>query len=189
MSNPVRNEPIPYTAGRKMYDSDSHVMETLTWLTDHAAPEQRGLIEPLATEKGGAGVRKAIAKAEARRADPEATRELLQQPLISGPKGWAAYGASTPEERLQALDLLGFEKQLVFPTFSMGQFAYSSRLDVLYGGTDMLNRAMGRFCAGDGRLLPVGFAPLLDPALALEAVRAGLRQGIKAFRPEILCAC
>jgi len=54
------SQTTPYAAGRKMYDSDSHVMETLTWLSDHATPEQQGLIGPLATEKGGAGVRKAI---------------------------------------------------------------------------------------------------------------------------------
>lgn len=170
-----------YSTGRKMYDSDSHVMETIDWLTSHARPEQQGLIKPLATNKGGAGVRKAIEMAEARRADPQATRELLQQPLISGPKGWAAYGASTPEERSHALDLLGFDKQLVFPTFAMGQFAYSSDRDVLYGGTEMLNRAMGQFCGSDERLLAVGFVPLLDPALALEAVQLGLTRGIRAF--------
>lgn len=173
--------PDSYAAGRKMYDSDSHVMETLTWLSEHASPEQRGLIGPLVTEKGGAGVRKAIEQAEARRADPEATAQLLKEPLISGPKGWAAYGASTPAERSHALDLLGFEKQLVFPTFAMGQFAYSSDPEKLYGGTDMLNRAMGEFCRHDERLLAVGFAPLLDPQLALEAVQNGLRQGIRAF--------
>jgi uncharacterized protein len=169
-----------YAEGRKMYDADSHVMETLTWLTDHATEAQRGLLKPLATEKGGAGVRKAIGAAEARRADPAATAKLLEQPLISGPKGWAAYGASTPQERSHALDLLGFEKQLVFPTFAMGQFAHSKDADVLYGGTDMLNRAMGGFCADDDRLLAVGFAPLDDPKLALEAVRAALAHGIRA---------
>ncbi|MEZ5559936.1 MAG: amidohydrolase family protein, partial [Pseudomonadales bacterium] len=167
--------------GRRIYDADSHLMETLTWLTDHAAPGQEALIKPLATEKGGAGVRKAIAAADARRADAEATRKLLEQPLISGPKGWAAYGASCPVERSRALDLLGFERQLVFPTFALGQFAASRDLDVLYGGTDMLNRAMGDFCAADARLMPVGFAPLLDPKLALEAVRAGIARGISAF--------
>jgi predicted TIM-barrel fold metal-dependent hydrolase len=179
-TNPAGNQ-ATYACGRKMYDSDSHVMETPDWLTSHARPEQAGLIQPLATRKGGAGVRHAIAAAAARRADPAATRELLQQPLISGPKGWAAYGASTPEERSHALDLLGFEKQLVFPSFALGQFAFSDDRDVLYGGTEMLNRAMGEFCRHDERLLPVGFVPLLDPALALEAVQAGLGEGIAAF--------
>jgi uncharacterized protein len=175
------NASSSYAAGRKMYDSDSHLMETLDWLTDHATPEQQGLIKPLATNKGGAGVRKAIEAAEARRADAAATADLLRQPLISGPKGWAAYGASTADERSRALDLLGFEKQLVFPTFAMGQFAYSTDLDVLYAGTDMLNRAMSQFCSADDRLLAVGFAPLLDPQLALEAVRDGITRGIQAF--------
>lgn len=172
---------MSYAQGRRIHDADSHVMETLDWLTSYAKPEQAGLIRAEATRSGGAGVEKAIAKAAARRADPAATAELLEQPLISGPKGWAAYGATTPEERSHALDLLGFEKQLVFPTFALGQFARSKDPDVLYGGTDMLNRHMADFCRADPRMLAVGYVPLNDPALALEAVRAGLQDGIAAF--------
>lgn len=170
-----------YAAGRKIYDSDSHVMETLDWLTSYARPEQEGLIREEATRAGGVGVEKAIEQAKARRADPEATRALLEKPLISGPKGWAAYGATTPDERRHALDLLGFEKQLVFPTFSVGQFARAKDSDVLYGGADMLNRHMADFCSGDDRLLAVGYVPLRDPALALATVEAGIRDGIGAF--------
>lgn len=172
---------MTYAAGRKIYDSDSHVMETLDWLTAYARPEQRGLIREAATRAGGVGVTKAIDKAKTRRADPEATTRLLETPLISGPKGWAAYGATTPEERRHALDLLGFERQLVFPTFSLGQFARSKELDVLYGGADMLNRHMADFCREDPRLDAVGYVPLKDPGLALEAVEAGVRDGIAAF--------
>lgn len=169
-----------YAQGRRILDADSHVMETLDWLTSWARPGQEHLISPEATRKGGSGVEKAIAKAAARRADPEATRELLEKPLISGPKGWAAYGATTPEERRHALDLLGFQKQLVFPTFSIGQFAASKDLDVLYGGADMLNRHMADFCAGDDRLQAVGYVPLRDPALALSATRDALDAGVEA---------
>jgi predicted TIM-barrel fold metal-dependent hydrolase len=164
-----------------MFDADSHVMETLDWLSSYAKPEQAGLIGPLATESGGAQVATAIDAAERRHADPVATAELLANPLISGPKGWNAYGAFDPNERSRALDLLGFEKQLVFPTFSLGQFARSGRLEKLYGGTDMLNRRMADFCRSDDRLLGVGYVPLKDPALALEAVRDGIKAGIDAF--------
>ena len=170
-----------YANGRRMFDSDSHLMETLNWLSSYAKPEQAGLIGPLATESGGAKVVETIAAAQARNADAAATAKLLEQPLISGPKGWNAYGAFDPQERSRALDLLGFEKQIVFPTFSIGQFARSSRLEKLYGGTDMLNRRMADFCRHDARLLPVGYVPLKDPKLALEAVRDGLADGIKAF--------
>jgi hypothetical protein len=64
-----------------MYDSDSHVMETLNWLSDQASPEQRGLIGPLVTEKGGAGVRKAIDQAEARRGGASGMGALLPRQL------------------------------------------------------------------------------------------------------------
>ena len=170
-----------YAGGRRMFDSDSHVMETLNWLSSYAKPEQAGLVGPLATESGGAKLVETVAAAEARHADPQATAKLLETPLISGPKGWHAYGAFDPKERSHALDLLGFERQLVFPTFSIGQFARSSRLDKLYGGTDMLNRRMADFCRHDARLLPVGYVPLKDPKLALDAVREGLAHGIRAF--------
>ncbi len=170
-----------YAQGRRMFDADSHIMETVDWLSSYANPGQEGLIKPLATEKGGAGILGTIEKAMARNQDPAATEELLKEHPISGPKGWHAYGAFDPAERSQALDLLGFEKQLVFPTFSIGQFAFSKRLEKLYGGTDMLNRRMADFCRDDERLLAVGYVPLRDPGLALEAVRDGIKQGIKAF--------
>ncbi len=164
-----------------MFDADSHLMETLDWLSSYATPAQAGLIGPLATEAGGAKIVETIAAAQARHANPQATAELLSQPLISGPKGWHAYGAFDPAERSRALDLLGFEKQLVFPTFSIGQFAHSSKLEKLYGGTDMLNRHMADFARHDARLLPVGYVPLRDPKLALQAVRDGIAAGIAAF--------
>jgi len=39
---------------------------------------------------------------------------------VAGPKGWLAHGATDSAERRRTLDLLGFEKQLVFATFSSG---------------------------------------------------------------------
>lgn len=170
-----------YARGRRLFDADSHLMETVGWLAEYAMPEQRGLVKPLATEKGGANIIALIDAAAKRRADPEATRKLLETPLISGPKGWAAYGATDPAERSHALDLLGFEHQLVFPTFAMGQFAGSSDLDVLYGGTDMLNRRMADFGRADARLLPVGYIPLRKPELALAAAQMAIADGVRAI--------
>ena len=172
---------MSYAAGRKIFDADSHIMETVDWLASYATEQQQGLIKPLATERGGKGIYKAIKQAQARVQDPAATAELLEQPLISGPKGWAAYGAFDSNERSHALDLLGFERQIVFPTFSIGQFALSRNLDKVYAGCDMLNRRMADFCAGDDRLLAVGFVSLRNPALALQAAEDALRQGIRAI--------
>lgn len=171
---------MPYAEGRIYYDSDSHIMETADWLTKYATPEQEGLLKPLSTEKGGKGVMKAIEAANKRRADPEATERLLEQPLISGPKGWAAFGASCRDERSKALDLLGFHKQLVFPTFAMGQFIGSRNVDKVYAGADMLNRSMAEFCGSDDRLLAVGSIPLKDPERALQTAQEAIEMGISA---------
>ena len=170
-----------YAGGRRIFDADSHIMETLDWLGSYATQAQQGLIRPLATERGGKGIYKAIKQAEKRVADSAATAELLKQPLISGPKGWAAYGAFDAEERSHALDLLGFERQIVFPTFSIGQFAHSRNLDKVYAGCDMLNRHMADFCANDERLLGVGFVSLRDPERALKAAQDAIGNGIRAI--------
>jgi predicted TIM-barrel fold metal-dependent hydrolase len=170
-----------YAQGRVFYDADSHIMETLEWLHSHATEAEAPLLGQLSPANAGTGVKKAIASAEARRSDPDATAKLLEQPLISGPKGWAAYGASTPSERSHALDMLGFARQLVFPTFALGQFARSQDDDVLYAGARALNRGMSSFCAEDKRMLAVGFLPLKDVSRALQVLEAGVSAGIKAF--------
>ena len=172
---------MTYAQGGTFYDSDSHLMETEDWLHSHATAEEAALIGHLNPGNAGLGVHKAIAKAQARRADPEATAKLLQEPIISGPKGWFAYGASTPDERSKALDLLGFQRQLIFPTFALGQFARSGDDAVLYAGANALNRGMARFCAHDPRMLAVGFLPLRDAARAMVALEAGIAEGVKAF--------
>ncbi|MBM4206277.1 MAG: amidohydrolase [Gammaproteobacteria bacterium] len=170
-----------YANGRRLFDADSHLMESVDWLTAYATEAQAGLVKPLITEKGGANIRAAIGAAEARRQDVDRTRELLAQPIISGPKGWGAYGAMDPAERSLALDLLGFEYQLIFPTFAIGQFAASNDPEVVYAGTDMLNRRMADFCRADKRLLPVGYVPLRDPERSVAVVEAAVADGIRAF--------
>jgi len=169
-----------YARGRKCYDADSHIMETADWLASHADPSIRDDLPSFVPQGGkaseaGRTLLGTIDEAEIRRADPEATRQL-EENIIGGPKGWLAHGATDPVERRRTLDLLGFEKQLVFATFSVGQFAFSRDPRIAYGGALAHNRGMLEFCEGDDRLLPVCFLPLLDPALAIEALDAILPQ-------------
>lgn len=171
---------MPYAQGRTYYDSDSHIMETVDWLSGHMEPAKADLIEPLNPKTAGTAVLEAIEAAATRRADAEATVKLLEKPLISGPKGWAAYGASTPDERTKALDLLGFDKQLVFPTFALGQFARSSDEDTVYAGASALNRGMASFCGDDPRMQAVGFVPLSNPERAIASLDEALKAGVSA---------
>ena len=107
--------------------------------------------------------------------------EAVPADVISGPKGWWAPGALDPGVRSEVLDVLDIDAQLVFPTFSLGHFARARDLEVRYGGTRALNRAMAGFCADDARLLPVGYLPLDDPARAAEELDAALDAGIRAI--------
>ena len=48
--------------------------------------------------------------------------------------GWNRLGAFDPKERSHALDLFGFERQLVLPTFAFHQIAHTTDHAVLEAG-------------------------------------------------------
>jgi len=169
---------MPYASGRTTYDADSHLMELSDWLVRYADPGVREKIRPLYLGAAGGLAEQAVADAEARRGDAEKAR-ALEEALMKA-KGWNALGAFDPAERRRALDLLGFERQLVFSTFAATQFLGEDR-DLLYGGTRAHNRAMADFCADDERLIAVGFVPLDDPERAREEVREAIRLGCGAI--------
>ena len=170
-----------YANGRKCYDADSHLMETVDWLTQHADPSVRDDLPTFSPQGGsesdaGRAIFGMIEQAERRRSDCEATSKL-EENVIAGPKGWLAHGATDSAERRRTLDLLGFEKQLVFATFSVGQFAFSRDARIAYGGALAHNRGMFEFCNDDDRMLPVCFLPLLDPERAIDTLDAMLPEG------------
>ncbi len=173
---------MPYAHRPIVLDADSHLMEGLDWLRDHADAETRSLLPDLTglLDKGGAGAGQAIQKGQARVGDAEQTA-ALEQDVIGSAKGWLALGAMDAAERSRALDLLGFSSQLVFSTFSLGLFAFSQDLDVVYGGTSAHNRMMAEFCNQDPRLVGVGFLPLHDPERSLAAVDEALELGCGAL--------
>src|SRR4029077_8568107 len=87
--------------------------------------------------------------------------------------------AFDPTDRSRALDLLGFDAQLVFSTFAPTQFA-GHDLELLYGGARAHNRAMADFCSVDRRLIAVGLVPLEDSELAARGVDEALALGCGA---------
>ena len=163
-----------------VFDADSHLMEVEQWLPGYADPDVRDRLRPLGFEKAGAGAAELMASLPElwkRQQDEDITADVL-----SGPKGWMAPGALDSDVRTRVLDALGISAQLVFPTFSLGQFSggHDSDTDLLYGGTRALNRAMVDFCSHDPRLKAVGFLPLQSPGLAAEVLDEALASGVAA---------
>jgi predicted TIM-barrel fold metal-dependent hydrolase len=148
------------------------------WLGRYADPDVREKIRPLYLGGAGRLADEAVRNAEARRGDADATAQLEEN--VMGAKGWHALGAFDPAERSRALDLLGFDAQLVFSTFAPTQFA-SDDLELLYGGARAHNRAMVDFCSADARMLAVGYVPLQDPHLATRTAREAIDMGCKAI--------
>ncbi|HBZ69681.1 MAG TPA: hydrolase [Deltaproteobacteria bacterium] len=169
---------MPYAEGRTFYDADSHLMELSNWLLQYADPEIRDRVRPLYLGAAGSLAEQAIADAEARRGNAAAA-QALEANLMSA-KGWHALGAFDPAERSRALDLLGFEKQLVFSTFAATQFL-GEDLGLLYGGARAHNRAIAEFCAHDKRLIAVGFAPWGEPSLTAKTAKEAIAMGCGAI--------
>jgi len=171
---------MPYAQNRRYCDADSHIMETVDWVSRHADQEVRAKLPAMSLIKSATAtfdfIHEAVARQEARAGTGEAATDV-----VHGAKGWNAYGAFDPKERAGALDDLGFARQLVFSTFSGGQYLPHPDMDVRYGGIRAHNRAMAAFCKDDPRLIAVGQLSLVDPRRCIAELEEGVRLGCAAF--------
>jgi len=168
---------MPYAEGRIYNDADSHIMELPEWLFGYADPDIRA--QRLPPYYGATGrMREALGK----KRDADHWQKVDINANLMNLKGWDAYGASNAQERTHALDMLGFNCQLVFPSIALSQFwglfnQQQRDPKLLYGGARALNRAMVDFCAQDKRLLPVGFVSLDVPELAERTIEEAVKLG------------
>jgi uncharacterized protein len=170
---------MSYLQGRIAHDADSHVMETREWLVDCVDPEFRDKLRPLYGKEPGR-IDRLLDQAKLRLGDEAATAVASEAP-IAGPKGWVAYGAFDPSERSRCLDLLGFASQLIFPTAGLLPVTTARDEPTRYAATRAYNRAIGRFCEKDPRLLGVAYVPLDDPDRAGDAIIEALALGCRAI--------
>jgi predicted TIM-barrel fold metal-dependent hydrolase len=98
--------------------------------------------------------------------------------IRKGPKWHAALGAVDPVERGRALDLLGFDHQVVYSSLCAPLFDLRDD-DVRRAGYRAHNRAVATFCADDPRLLGVAMCDLDDVDAAIAEVRAAHDLGLR----------
>ena len=174
---------MTYAGDRLIYDADSHLMELPHFLSRHADASIRDRL-PSLEEVGitAEGIRMTGLRGD-RGHPPEVVADLkaLGDNLTKGPKWHDALGAFHGAERSEALDLLGFERQVIFSTFCARKIFAEPDLDVAYGTAAAHNRAMAEFCGDDARLMGVGMVPLTDPDRALVEIDRALELGMKAI--------
>jgi uncharacterized protein len=171
---------MTYAANRFCCDADSHIMETRDWVANFADPLVRARLPEMSLLKSGtksfAIIHDAVAKQRER-----AVRGAPAVDVVKGQKGWSAPGAFDAVERRAALDDLGFQRQLVFSTFSATQYLHHDDMDIRYGGIRAHNRAMSAFCGNDARLIAAGQLSLADPIRCVAEMSEGVRLGCGAF--------
>ena len=162
---------MTYAGAQRMLDADSHLMELPGFLDPFIDRDMRDQLKHREMSRLAPMLDAAAAAAERRRADPQKRAEAEDRLLED--KGWSALGAFDPAERTRALDLFGFDGQLVFATFATAMFVGRDE-DLLYAGSAAHNRAVAAFCEDDPRLLPVAFVPLVDPERAVRALEEAI---------------
>lgn len=170
-----------YAAGRRIVDIDAHILEPKGWLRSYASAAVQDQIPELG--EGDSNFNQLLDDSY-RDYDQRKNDEILQSKLASEfmsmpRKGWMSLGGWDVDERRQALDLLGFDCQLIFPTGSFEQIMQtptSVRLEAVRA----MNRGMLDFCQ-DPRLLASAYVPFeFGPEIALELIAEAVANKVTA---------
>ena len=171
---------MTYAGDRTIYDADSHLMELPDFLLRHADAKTKTLLPDLSTLLTGAFDPDVYAGKEAH--DPDYANELaaLGNNLTRGPKWHEALGAFNGAERARALDLLGFQRQIIFSSFCARLIFAAPNDDIGYATAAAHNRAMAAFCEADSRLMGVGMVSLSNLQSATQEIDRIIEAGLAA---------
>jgi len=164
---------MTYVKDRRVIDADSHLMEWPGFLTDYAPAAIRSDLPVIAGGSSGFQTKAYERSVEARAALVALGDDLVRK----GPKWHEALGAIDPNERREALDLLGFECQVVYSSLCAPLFGITDS-SLRYAAYRAHNRAMAEFCANDPRLRGVALCDLDEPDGSLAELDFALDLGL-----------
>lgn len=172
---------MSYAGERIIYDADSHLMELPDYLTAYADVSIRDRLPVIGESSTAIFDPRDYVETRAHRPSNVDKLLALGDNLTKGPKWHEALGAFNGDERGQALNLLGFRRQVVFSSFCARLIFGAADAELAYGAAAAQNRAMADFVNADTRLIGVAMVPLDDPDKALAEIEASLDMGLGAI--------
>ncbi len=170
-----------YAAGRRIVDIDAHILEPKGWLRSYASAAAQDQIPELG--EGDSNFDQLLDDSyrdyDQRKNDENLQRKLASEFMSMPRKGWMSFGGWDVDERRQALDLLGFDCQLIFPTGSFEQIMQTPT-SVRPEAVRAMNRGMLDFCQ-DPRLLASAYVPFeFGPEIALNLIAEAVANKVTA---------
>jgi predicted TIM-barrel fold metal-dependent hydrolase len=178
---------MTYARGREVHDADSHIFEPPDFYEPYIERSIAGRVPPLYS--GSSGFSVADFEKVARLHDEPDFRMAGEENLMQR-KLWEAMGAFKKDDRSKAIDLLGFNRQIIYDSFLrliLRELEQGDDMDLLYGLGRAHVRAMVDFCGRDDRLIAAGYVPLADPARSIEAMKFALESGCRAVTMAADC--
>lgn len=172
---------MPYIENRIVHDADAHTMELPNWFDDYADKNiQKAFRERFRGNKG-------LAQTYFENIDEDhqtSTYQEKNEEELMIRKNYDALGSFNSKDRSEALDLLGVQSQLVFPTSPnvwLESLEHGDDIDMLYSVAEATNRAQIDFCSDDKRLLPVTYIPLANIDRSIEIAKLAIQSGSSAL--------
>ena len=170
-----------YAAGRRIVDIDAHILEPKGWLRSYASAAAQDQIPELG--EGDSNFDQLLDDSyrdyDQRKNDENLQRKLASEFMSMPRKGWMSFGGWDVDERRQALDLLGFDCQLIFPTGSFEQIMQTPT-SVRPEAVRAMNRGMLDFCQ-DPRLLASAYVPFeFGQEIALDLIAEAVANKVTA---------
>ena len=164
-------------------DADSHLMELPDFLSRSVDSGMKDRIPSLADVRlADVGDQMRALDGSSGHSETELQELLaLESNITRGPKWHAALGSFNGSERSKALDLLGFQKQVIFSSFCATKIFTSPDVEARYAAARAHNRSVAEFCKPDPRLIGVAMSPIDEPNEALKVIDEALKLGLSAM--------